>query len=51
MKTETLDKMQKYGGSFVRQLAVLWIIADQENRDKIEAAFGDIFDKYENIGE
>ena len=49
MKTETLDKMQKYGGSFVMQLARLWLVADQVNRDKLEAPFGDIFDKYENI--
>lgn len=51
MNTETLDKMQKYGGSFVQQLARLWFVADSGNRAKLEASFGDIFDRYESIGE
>ena len=46
---KSISNMQKYGGSFVMQLARLWLVADQGNRDKLEAAFGDIFDKYENI--
>ncbi len=46
---KTLENMRKYGGSFVQQLARLWFVADQGNRDKLEAAFSDIFDKYENI--
>lgn len=48
---KTLENMRKYGGSFVQQLARLWFVADQGNRDKLEAAFGDIFDRYENMGE
>lgn len=48
---KTLENMRKYGGSFVNQLAILWFVADEGNRNKIEAAFGDIFDRYENMGE
>jgi len=52
MKYEkTLENMRKYGGSFVMQLARLWFVADQGNRDKLEAAFGDVFDRYENMGD
>ena len=48
---KTISNMQKYGGSFVRQLGALWLIADLENRAKIESAFGDVFDRYATIGE
>lgn len=48
---KTISNMQKYGGSFVRQLGALWLIADPENRAKIASAFGDVFDRYESIGD
>ena len=48
---KSISNMQKYGGSFVNQLAMLWLVADQGNRDKLEAAFGDIFDRYEKLGD
>ena len=43
---QTLINMEKYGGSFVKQLAVLYRIADGENKRKLEKCFKDYFDKY-----
>jgi len=47
----TLVKMEKYGGSFVRNLAVLYRVADWQNKKKIEKVFKEYFDRYEKFNE
>jgi hypothetical protein len=43
---QTLMNMEKHGGSFVKKLAELYMIADWENKRKLEKCFKDYFDKY-----
>ena len=47
---ETLQKMRVYGGSFVRQLSILYAFADSQNREKLEECFREEFEKYRNFG-
>jgi len=42
----TLDAMQRYGGSFVQQLARLYLVADPDNREKLQQTFWATFVKY-----
>lgn len=42
----TLDRMERYGGSFARQLARLYRIADPINQAKLEKCFKEVFEKY-----
>lgn len=44
----TLENMDKYGGSFVKQLAILYRYADHGNKAKLEATFREYFEKYAN---
>jgi hypothetical protein len=43
---KTLDLMEKYGGSFVVQLAKLYRLADVINQAKLLATFENYFDDY-----
>ena len=43
---ETLAMMERYGGSFVRQLAALYRQGDEVNRQRLDAAFSDYFAQY-----
>jgi hypothetical protein len=41
--------MQNHGGRFVRALAAAWLAADDANRARIEAAFPELWIRYERI--
>jgi len=47
---EVLERMEKYGGSFVRTLAELYRHADIFNKAKIEKYFREYFEEYRNFG-
>ena len=53
MKTELdyliLDAMQKYGGSFVKQLATLGYLADSTNFEKLKSTFSNYWEEYERF--
>jgi len=36
---DTIEKMQNYGGSFVKAIAEAWLHADPNNRKKLEETF------------
>jgi len=42
----TIDRMQRYGGSFVGQLGEAACFADSENLRRLKEAFPDLFKKY-----
>lgn len=44
---ETLDNMEKYGGSFVKQLPKLFRLADPSNKRKLFEAFIDYVEEYQ----
>jgi hypothetical protein len=46
---EILSAMETYGGSFVKQLVKLFILADYENQAKLEAAFQNYFQQYDEM--
>lgn len=50
-KLKVIQAMQDYGGSFVQQLAKLWLIADETNCQRIERAFDEYIEKYKNMAE
>jgi hypothetical protein len=41
-----LDAMAQYGGSFVKQLAILYCLGDPDNRRILRAAFAEYFTEY-----
>jgi len=43
---ETLTRMINHGGSFARAIAQAWLVADPDNRARLEAAFPDLFARY-----
>lgn len=43
---EAVHAMRQYGGSFVKQLAQLWLTADPINQGRVAAAFRPEFDQY-----
>jgi len=45
---EVYMKMRLYGGSFAAALAEAWLLADDDNRAKLEYAFSELFAKYAN---
>jgi len=45
---DTIDKMQKYGGSFVKSIAEAWLHADPVNRHKLEETFS-YFKEYDEM--
>ena len=46
----TIENMREFGGSFVRALAVAAVMADQENYNRLVAAFPDLFRRYAASG-
>ena len=46
---EIVDVMVFYGGSFVRALGRLYLVADAVNRRRVVDAFPDYFDEYREI--
>ena len=50
MNQQTIENMKRYGGGFASRLAELWQVADAQNQKKLEDAFGDVFDRYEGVG-
>ena len=49
IRDETLEAMTTYGGSFVRQLAVLYRLADPDNRRILTTAFAGYFREYADL--
>jgi hypothetical protein len=47
----TLDAMERYGGSFVQQLATAYRVADPENQAKLRDAFALVFAQYAGLAE
>ena len=50
-KLETVLAMKRRGGSFAKALADAWMAADPINQAKLEAAFADYFNKYQQVAE
>lgn len=50
VSTYTLEAMKKYGGGFVKQLAILAWTADSINMKKLEDTFPEYFSQYEKWG-
>jgi hypothetical protein len=44
-----LAAMTRYGGSFAKTLARLYAVADADNRDRLRAAFADLFTTYARL--
>jgi hypothetical protein len=49
MNPDTLTRMINYGGHFARAIAQAWLVADPDNRERLEAAFPDLFARYANM--
>lgn len=47
----TVQAMTRYGGSFVRQLAELVRLADDDNRARLLQAFPEYFERYRQRAE
>jgi hypothetical protein len=47
----TLEAMERYGGSFARQLAVLYRTADPNHQATLRHAFGILFAQYAGMAE
>ena len=43
---QTLDNMLRTGGSFAQKIAWAYYAADHSNREKLEAAFPELFARY-----
>ncbi len=43
---EIAEKMLEYGGSFVKQIGGAVLHADPINMEKLDEAFGDLFESY-----
>jgi len=48
---EIVDQMRETGGSFARALAAAWYKADSSNKDRIQAAFPDLWIRYAHAAE
>jgi len=46
---DILEAMDKYGGSFVKQLAKLYRLADPQNQKRLESTFQEYFAKYDEV--
>jgi hypothetical protein len=44
-----VDAMIRYGGSFVHDLGLLFLRADEDNRARLRAAFPDLWTEYADI--
>ncbi len=53
MKTEhdylILESMSKYGGSFVKQLAILAYLSDSTNFEKLKHTFSNYWEEYDKF--
>lgn len=45
----TVTAMQQLGGSFMRCIAVAWLVADAQNRARLEREFAPEFQQYEAL--
>jgi len=45
----TVEKMETYGGSFVKALAECFHRADRQNIDKLKVAFPEYWEQYEKM--
>lgn len=48
---KTLENMERYGGSFTKQLAILYRVADYNNQLLLLRCFHDEFLRYAHFGE
>ena len=48
---DTAFVMSRRGGTFVRQLGVLYQVADEDNQRRLLAAFPEYFEKYRRLAE
>ena len=48
MSAATITRMLTYGGSFAKAIAGAWQVADDLNRARLEAAFPDLFKRYQD---
>ncbi len=46
---DTIDAMKRYGGSFVKQLAELYMLGDPINQRRLAREFSDYFERYARI--
>lgn len=46
---QAVHAMRQFGGSFVKQLAQLWLVADPLNQSRVREAFRLEFDKYREV--
>lgn len=46
---QMFEAMEKYGGSFVKQLALLLQLADHINYAKLKTAFPEYFEQYREM--
>jgi hypothetical protein len=49
MNPDTLTRMINFGGHFAQLLAQAWLVADPDNRARLEGAFPDLFARYSNL--
>lgn len=47
--SEIIDAMQRFGGSFVKELASLWHRADHQNKARLKAAFPEYWSHYSHL--
>lgn len=46
---QAVHAMRLHGGSFVKQLAQLWLVADPMNQARVKESFRDKFDEYRQV--
>jgi hypothetical protein len=46
---DILEAMERFGGHFIKQLALLYRLADDTNRSALEGAFRQYFQKYDEF--
>ena len=46
IESKVVARMQEIGGSFAKHLAALYVAADPVNRERIQAAFPEIWESY-----
>ena len=45
-KLRVVFAMQKYGGNFVKALAAMWLLADEDNCARVETTWPEYIEKY-----
>lgn len=46
---KVVDKMEQCGGSFVKHLAILFRLADEENFKELKNAFPEYWERYKKL--